>query len=112
MVRHGLLQETLLLINSDFGRTSNINKNSGRDHWTHCYSNLLFGAGIQSGSEYGASDQNAASVKNNPVHPRDVCATVLKAMGISENTMVYDRLDRPQPVALGGKPIDRILSGS
>ena len=110
--RHGLLQETLLLITSDFGRTPNINPKSGRDHWTHCYSNLLFGAGIQDGSEYGASDQNAAYVKSNPVHPRDVCATVLKAMGINENTMVYDRLDRPQPVVLGGEPIDRILDRS
>ncbi|MCH2126640.1 MAG: DUF1501 domain-containing protein [Pirellulaceae bacterium] len=108
--RHGMLEETLLLITSDFGRTPNINQISGRDHWTHCYSNLMFGAGIQGGSEYGASDQNAAYVKSNPVHPRDVCATVLKAMGISENTMIYDRLDRPRPVAMGGKPINRILS--
>jgi len=72
----------------------------------------MFGAGIQGGSEYGASDQNAAYVKSNPVHPRDVCATVLKAMGISENTMIYDRLDRPRPVAMGGKPINRIMSRS
>ena len=39
--RHGMLDETLLLITSDFGRTPNINKLSGRDHWTHCYSNLI-----------------------------------------------------------------------
>ena len=108
--RHGLLDETLVLINSDFGRTPNVNAKSGRDHWTHCYANLLFGGGIQSGAEYGASDQNAAYVTENPVHPRDVCATVFKAMGISENTMIYDRLQRPQPIAMGGRPIESILS--
>ena len=108
--RHGLLDETLVLINSDFGRTPNVNAKSGRDHWTHCYANLLFGGGIQGGAEYGASDQNAAYVTENPVHPRDVCATVFKAMGVSENTMIYDRLQRPQPIAMGGRPIESILS--
>ena len=108
--RHGLLDETLVLINSDFGRTPNVNAKSGRDHWTHCYANLLLGGGIQGGAEYGASDQNAAYVTENPVHPRDVCATVFKAMGISENTMIYDRLQRPQPIAMGGRPIESILN--
>ncbi len=52
----GLLDETLVVVMSEMGRTPRVNANGGRDHWTYCYSVLFAGAGIRGGSVYGASD--------------------------------------------------------
>src|SRR5262249_16247592 len=59
----GLLDETLVVVMSDFGRGPQINARAGRDHWTYCYSVMLAGAGICGGTVYGASDAQAAYVK-------------------------------------------------
>ena len=63
----GLLDSTLILMMGEFGRAPVINKNAGRDHWTFCYSMVMFGAGIKGGTIYGASDSQAAYVKDFPV---------------------------------------------
>jgi hypothetical protein len=106
----GLLDETLVVLISDFGRTPRVNKDAGRDHWTYCYSVVLAGAGIRGGTVYGASDKDAAFAKDNPVSPADVCATIYQCLGIDPQTQIYDRIGRPQPVALGGKAIGAILT--
>ncbi len=106
----GLLDETLVAVLSDFGRTPQVNKDAGRDHWTYCYSVLLAGAGIRGGMTYGASDAHAAFVKEDPVRPADVVATVYECLGIDPETPLYDRGDRPHPAAQGGRPIRAILT--
>jgi hypothetical protein len=106
----GLLDETLVLVLSDFGRTPRINRDAGRDHWTHCYSVVLAGAGIRGGTVYGASDAQAAFVKDNPVRPADVIATVYRCLGIDPDLPLYDRGNRPHPTAQGGRPILEILA--
>src|SRR5207247_2397207 len=65
----GLLEETLVVAVGEFGRTPKINQFQGRDHWGQCQSALLAGGGIRGGQVYGASDKNAAYVKDNPVAP-------------------------------------------
>ena len=60
----GLLDETLVVTMGEMGRTPKINAKGGRDHWTYCYSVLLAGAGIQGGTIYGASDEQAAYIKD------------------------------------------------
>jgi hypothetical protein len=107
---HGLLDETLVVLISDFGRTPNVNKDAGRDHWTYCYSVVLAGAGIRGGTVYGASDKHAAYVRDNPISPADICATIYECLGIDPNMPVYDRTNRPVAVAQGGKPIRDILA--
>src|SRR5439155_5779883 len=72
---HGLLDETLVVVLSEMGRTPKINKDAGRDHWTYCFSVLFAGAGIHGGTVHGASDAQAAYVKDHPVSPADICAT-------------------------------------
>src|SRR5207248_1846718 len=99
----GLLDETLIVMMSEMGRTPNINGNGGRDHWTYCYSVVLAGAGIRGGSVYGASDSKAAFVKDNPVSPADICATIYECLGIDPEMEVYDRAGRPVRVAQGGR---------
>jgi hypothetical protein len=106
----GLLDETLVVMMSDFGRTPRVNANAGRDHWTLCYSVLLAGAGIRGGTVCGASDAHAAYVKDRPVRPADICATIYLCLGIDPDLPVYDRAGRPVPVANGGQPVREVLA--
>jgi hypothetical protein len=106
----GLLDETLVVTMGEMGRTPKINAKGGRDHWTNCYSVLLAGAGIHGGTIYGASDEQAAYIKDKPVHIRDICATIYHLLGIDPEMPVYDRANRPVPIAHGGHPITEILS--
>lgn len=104
----GLLEETLVVVMSDMGRTPQVNGSAGRDHWTYCYSVLFAGAGIRGGMVHGASDGHAAYVKDRPVSTSDICATIYQLLGIDPHMKVYDN-DRPVAVAHGGEPIHEIL---
>ncbi len=106
----GLLDETLVVTMGEMGRTPRINTDGGRDHWTFCYSVLLAGAGIQGGAIYGASDDQAAFIKDRPVHIRDICATIYHLLGIDPEMPVFDRGNRPIAVAHGGRPVTGILT--
>ena len=106
----GLLDETLIVVLSEMGRTPRINGNAGRDHWTFCYGALLAGAGIKGGSVCGASDAQAAYVKDRPVSPADLCATIYRCLGIDPHSTVPDRTGRPVPVAQGGLPVTEVLA--
>ncbi len=68
----GLLDETLVFVTSEMGRTPRVNGNAGRDHWTYCYGSMLAGAGIKGGTVVGASDGQAAYVKNRPVSTTEI----------------------------------------
>lgn len=105
----GLLDETLVVVMSDFGRTPRINAAAGRDHWSYCYTVLLAGAGIKGGTVHGASDAQAAYVKTHPVSTADICATIYHCLGIDPAMPIYDRARRPVPVAHGGQPIREVL---
>ncbi|MBW3600106.1 MAG: DUF1501 domain-containing protein [Planctomycetes bacterium] len=106
----GLLDETLVVVMSEMGRTPRINANGGRDHWTHCYCVLLAGAGIHGGTLYGESDELAAYVKDRPVSTSDVCATIYHCLGIDPAMRVADRSGRPIEIAHGGEAIRGILA--
>jgi Protein of unknown function (DUF1501) len=108
--QRGLLDETLIVMMGEMGRTPKINANGGRDHWTFCYTVLLAGAGIRGGSVYGASDAHAAFVLDKPAHVRDLCATIYQCLGIDPELSVYDQGHRPIPIAHGGKPIQELLA--
>jgi hypothetical protein len=110
LTNRGLLDETLVVVMSEMGRTPRVNGNGGRDHWTFCYSVMLAGAGIRGGSVYGASDAQAAYVKDQPVSPADICATIYECLGIHPDSTVPDRSGRPVPVAQGGQAIREILA--
>ncbi len=97
----GLLSETLVLVTSEMGRTPKIGDprsggayGNGRDHWTHCLTDVLAGGGIRGGQTYGASDRVAAYPAKNPVTPADITKTVYYAMGIGDLT-AYDNQNRP-----------------
>lgn len=104
----GLLDETLVVVMSDMGRTPQVNASAGRDHWSFGYSVLFAGAGVRGGTIYGATDAHAAYVKDRPVSTSDICATIYHLLGIDPDMKVYDN-DRPVAVAHGGKAISEIL---
>lgn len=106
----GLLDQTLVVTMGEMGRTPKINADGGRDHWTYCYSVLFAGAGIRGGTIHGASDAQAAFIKDRPVHIRDICATIYHLLGIDPEMPVFDRANRPIAVAHGGRPIHEILA--
>jgi len=106
----GLLDETLVVVMSEMGRTPRINANAGRDHWTHCYSMLFAGAGIRGGTVYGESDAQAAYVKDQPVSTADICATIYQCLGIDPAFRVPDSTGRPVEIAHGGQPIRAVLA--
>jgi hypothetical protein len=104
----GLLDETLVSCVGEFGRTPKINPANGRDHWPFCYSGVLAGGGVQGGTVYGASDNQAAWVRENPVTPGDYLATVCKACGLDPSREVHDLDGRPFRIC-DGNPISDIL---
>jgi hypothetical protein len=108
--RSGMLDETLVVITSEMGRGTRVNGSAGRDHWTHCYSTVLAGAGIRGGTVYGTSDAQAAYVKDRPVSPADICATIYKCLGIDPHSMVPDRTNRPVALVPNGRAIEEIMA--
>ncbi len=99
--QRGLLDETLVVVVGEFGRTPKINSRAGRDHWPNCYSAVLAGGGIRGGEIYGKSDSHAAYVEEKGVTPDDFGATILHAFGIRPETPIYDQQKRPIPVSRG-----------
>ncbi|MCS7044805.1 MAG: DUF1501 domain-containing protein [Gemmataceae bacterium] len=105
----GLLDETLVVVMSEMGRTPRINGNAGRDHWTYCYGMWFAGGGIRGGTVVGESDAQAAYVKDRPISPADVVATIYECLGIDPDMMIEERSGRPIPISHGGRPIREIL---
>src|SRR4029079_789978 len=95
----GLLDETLVVITSEMGRTPRVNGSAGRDHWTFCYSTVLAGARIRGGSVYRASDAHAAYVQDRPVSTADICSTIYHCLGIDPEMTVPDRSGRPVSIS-------------
>jgi hypothetical protein len=100
----GQLDETLVAMLGEFGRTPKINAAAGRDHWGACQSVVLAGGGIRGGTIYGASDKHAAYPTDRPVRPEDFIATVHHALGIGPDAMLYDNQNRPHR-ACEGEPL-------
>ena len=98
--QRGMLDDTLVAIMSEHGRTPKLGNGSGasRDHWSRAYSALFFGGGIAKGQVVGATDQHASDVADYPVSPKDLLATMYHLLGIDPHTFIPDRTGRPIPL--------------
>jgi hypothetical protein len=105
----GLLDETLVVMLGEFGRTPRFNAAGGRDHWPNCFSAIVAGGGIRGGLVYGASDSSGAFVRDNPVTPQELMATVYHCLGIDPETHIYDLQNRPYAL-VDGAPVRAILA--
>jgi hypothetical protein len=101
----GLLQETIVVLCSEFGRTPEVNMNAGRDHYPKAFSTVLAGGGIRGGQAYGATDKRGANVVDKETTIQDFIATVAYAMGLPLDQRVFSPSNRPFTVADHGKPI-------
>src|SRR5438034_4281585 len=95
--RTGLLDSTLVMVSSEFGRTPKINGTAGRDHWPKVFSVVLAGGGIKKGFVYGSSDATASEPENDPLTVEDLAATVYHQLGINHEKKL---------MAPGNRPID------
>ena len=107
----GLLDETLVIVMGEMGRTPKINnaKDGGRDHWGRAYSVLWAGGGVHAGLVHGATDKHAANVIDAKASPDDIAATLYEALGIAHDTVLEDLAGRPRHIT-GGVPIDALLA--
>ena len=99
------LDETLIVIMGDFGRTPKINGAVGRDHHPYCYSVAFAGGEIRGGQVHGSSDAIGEYPKRAPCGPHDLHATVFHALGIPLHSELRDQLNRPQYVCDHGRPL-------
>jgi len=105
----GLLGQTLVLANAEFGRTPRINAGAGRDHWPWVYSIALAGGGVGQGVVYGSSDKMAAHPTSHPHDPADMAATIYHLLGVAPDTLIRDQTSRPYHLVTGQK-IDGLLA--
>jgi uncharacterized protein (DUF1501 family) len=106
----GLLDKTLVMVSSEFGRTPKINNTAGRDHWPKVFSTLLAGGGIKGGLVYGASNATASEPEDSPVSPEDFATTVYHLLGIVADKELMAPGDRPIEIVDGGKVIQDIIA--
>lgn len=105
----GLLDDTLVMMMGEFGRGPVINKQAGRDHWTHNMSMLMAGGGMPTGQVIGSSDARGGAIKSGIVRPQDIAATTFQHLGIDLNTHWLDQRGRPIPIVPeGGRPIPEL----
>jgi hypothetical protein len=97
----GLSDQTLVVNTGEFGRTPQVNKDGGRDHWPNAYSTVVAGGGLKRGVILGETDRHGAEVLSRPVAPADLLATLWHQLGIDPATEIYDRLHRPHRISDG-----------
>jgi uncharacterized protein (DUF1501 family) len=105
-----MLDEVLVVLATEFGRTPTINENAGRDHHPGVFSGLMCGAGIQGGGAYGESDALGHSPEGDAVYPEDFNATIATAMGLPLDQEYYAPNGRPFRICNNGTPIKKILA--
>lgn len=112
----GMLEDTLVLVTSEMGRTPKIGDprsggvdGAGRDHWTHCHSNVLAGGPLRGGQTYGASDKLGEYPADKPVTPAHIAKTVYHAMGV-HNLEIFDNEGRPFNLLAEGEPLLELFS--
>jgi len=100
-----MLEETLVVVATEFGRTPKINKNAGRDHFPGAFSCVLAGGGIQGGTVHGATDKTGRTIEKDPVSVGDFNSTIAYAMGLSHDEEIDSPEGRPFTMGNGGEPL-------
>ncbi len=105
----GLLEDTLVVWTSEFGRTPLINSQAGRDHYGRAWTVVLAGGGIRGGQHYGASDRDGVEVADNPVGEGDYFATIYATLGIDHRVQHYLGVRPIWATPDGSKPIRELI---
>lgn len=103
--KRGKLDDTVVVLTTEFGRTPRINQNAGRDHYPKAFSSVIAGGGIKGGTVWGKTDEGAENVIENPVKIPDFNATIAYALGLPLDNVIYSPSKRPFTVSHKGKPV-------
>jgi hypothetical protein len=109
LAHRGLLDETLVIVMGEFGRTPKLNTAGGRDHWPRVFSVLLAGGGTRGGQVIGSSDSRGEGPAERPVTPTDLARTVYTLLGISPEREFHTADGRPVKVSAGGQVISECI---
>ncbi len=108
--RRGMLDSTLVMVTTEFGRTPKINPTAGRDHWPRVFSTMLAGGGVKRGYIHGASDALGGEVDENGVTVADFATTIYHQIGINADKELMSPGSRPIEIVDGGQVLDSILA--
>lgn len=107
--RRGLLQSTMVILATEFGRTAKLNKDGGRDHWPKAFSIALAGGGIKGGIIHGATNAQGTEPTDAIVSPNDLGATIYTQLGIDPKERLMSAGNRPIDIIRGGSVIQNIV---
>ena len=107
----GTLEETLVVMLTDFGRTPQINRGAGRDHYPNVYSVFLAGGGIRAGQVIGATDELGLYAVEDKMHVKDIHASILWLLGLNHMQLTYDHKGRPERPTINEGRFNRRLVG-
>ncbi len=108
--RRGMLDSTLVMVTTEFGRTAKVNKDAGRDHWPRVFSIALAGGGIKRGQVYGSSDATGAEPDENPLSVPDFAMTIYKQLGIDGKKKLMSPGNRPIDIVRDGQVVTDLLA--
>ena len=105
----GMLQQVLVLVHGEFGRTPQVNPAGGRDHWGNVFSVLLAGGGLRHGQVVGSSTAKGEHPKDRPLRPDDMLATAYHVLGIDPRQTPPDQTGRPRELLEHPEPIRELV---
>ena len=108
--RRGMLDTTLVMVTTEFGRSPKINATAGRDHWPRVFSTMLAGGGMKQGYVHGASDALGGEVDTDGVGVADLATTLYHQIGINAETELMSPGNRPIEIVADGQVLDALLA--
>ena len=112
LAERGLLDDTLVIAMGEFGRTPKIgtqDSTDGRDHWPVVMSMVMAGGGFHHGQGIGATERDGGAIKERPVTPGDIAATIYHHMGVPLDATYLDHQGRPRYIVENGEPIRELI---
>jgi uncharacterized protein (DUF1501 family) len=106
--KRGMLEETLVVLATEFGRTPNINVNEGRDHYPKAFSCMLAGGGIKGGQVWGKTDEEGREVVDQRIEIPDLNATIAYCLGLPLDEIIYSPTRRPFTLSDKGNPLTQL----
>ncbi len=108
--KRGMLEKTLVMVSSEFGRSPKINKDAGRDHWPKVFSVVFAGGGFKKGLVYGSSDPTGAEPAEDPLTVENMACTVYRCLGINADKRLMAPGNRPIDIVRGGEVVKDLLA--
>ncbi len=105
----GMLDETMVIVLGEFGRTPQINKDGGRDHWSNAMSVLFAGGGTPGGQVVGATDRQGYAAIDRVLSPENFVSTIYTKLGIDPNKILHTPQGRPTHLVSDATPIRELM---